>query len=112
MGKRIETVKATPSNSHLWEHCTPENTPLVAIHWRDIQGIDNWNEDDEVAPARHCYTIGYLLYQGPDPKDPEHGMTVLASWYLYDAEEWSHYVVFPSEVIKRVQKIATRKREK
>jgi hypothetical protein len=99
------TVRVTPSNTHLWQDRTPENTPIVAVKWRDIQGIDNWNEDDEVAPARNCHTIGYLLYEGPDPKDKAHDMTVIASWYIYDEDEWSHYVVFPSEVIKEIVKL-------
>jgi len=106
---RPRKVKATVTNSHLWSEKQPDNTQIVGIKWRDIQYVDNWNEDDEVAPARHLLTIGYLLYVGPDPKDSAHSITVIAGTYNHDADKWADFTVFPSTVIRETVAI-TKKR--
>lgn len=103
--------KTTPTNSHLWEGKLPENSQVVGINWTDIQYVDNWNEDAEVAPARYLFTIGYLLYEGPDPKDSKRDITVIAGTYDYDNSKWADFTVFPSVVVRKIVAI-TRKRKK
>jgi hypothetical protein len=107
--QQTKRVKTSPTNSHLWSGKVPANTQVVGINWRDIQYVDNWNEDSEVAPARYLFTIGYLLYQGPDPKDTSNDITVIAGTYDYDNDKWADFTVFPSVVVRKVHPI-TRKR--
>ena len=107
--KQKPKVKVSRSNSHLWADRTPKNSPIVAVRWRDIQGIDNWNEDDEVAPARSVLSIGYMLYEGPDPKDPTQKMTVIARTYVEDTSEWADFYAFPTSVIRSMTKIKAAK---
>lgn len=94
--------KVSPTNSHLWAGLLPSNTPVVGVNWRDIQYVDNWNTDEEVAPARYLFTVGYLLYEGPDPKDAENDITVIAGTYNYDSDKWADFTVFPSVVVRQI----------
>ncbi len=103
-------LKPTITNSHLWATRLPSNTQIVNIHWRDITDVSNWNEDEEVAPYRYLQQIGYLLYQGPDPKDDQNDMTVIAAGYDGDQNKWYSFTVFPSSVIRKMVAITKKKK--
>ena len=105
-------LKTTPTNSHLWDGKVPGNSQIVGITWTDIQYVDNWNEDMEVAPARYLLTIGYLLYQGPDPKDEQRDITIIAGTYDHDNEKWADFTVFPTVVVRKVTAVTRKKRSK
>jgi len=91
-----------------WESWTPDSTNVVIVHWSDIQDTPNWNVIDEVRPARHLQTVGWILYAGEDLKDAGHNILVIAR--TYDAEEgrWAEYTVFPAGVVKRVERFRVR----
>ncbi len=103
-------LRTSPTNSHLWDARLPDNTQIVGINWRDIQYVDNWNEDSEVAPARDILTIGYLLYKGPDPKDQANEITIIAGTYDFDNEKWCDFTVFPTVVVNKVTAITKKRR--
>lgn len=108
----MQQTKPDKKNFHLWANKTPDNSQVVGVHWVDIVDISNWNEDEFVVePARGQYSLGYLLYEGPNPQDPEHDMTVIAVAYDTIQKRWSSYTVFPSEVVRTIVAI-TRKRKK
>lgn len=98
----------------LWADKTPDNTDLVTILWRDIRSVYNWSEDStvELRPCRAITTVGWLLYEGPDPEEPESIITVIASTYDAEVDAWSDYTFYPNKTVKqkreygaRVQKI-------
>jgi len=105
-------LSESPLNLHLWSERTPENTQIVGVWWEDIQDISNWNEEAEVAPARRLYSIGYLLYEGPDPKDTERDMTVIAKTYNYEDGKWADFTCFPSVVIREIKPLTRKPRAK
>lgn len=85
--------------SELWENKNPHNTPLVAFNWRDIRSTDHWSDDsEEIRPARRLVSAGYILYQGPDPQDPESEIVVLGNHYDWEEESWSEFTCFPATV--------------
>lgn len=79
---------------------TPANTVHVVVSWRDIRDVSNWDEDGEVRCSRNLQTIGWLLYEGPDPAEPDYDILVIAKTYDYDEERWADFTVFPKTVIK------------
>jgi len=94
------------SNIALWADRTPENTPIIEVTWRDIQSVSNWDDDrDEVCPVRRFVSIGFLLYDGPDPKDPGQKMLVIATTYDADNDRWADYTAFPRPVIREIKTI-------
>lgn len=100
--ERPVPTKGTYTNEALWAGKTPRTTELVSVQWRDITSIANWNEEEEVAPVRHFSTVGYLLYEGPDPKDEGEEMVVIASTWDGDAAKWRDYTVFPAPVVRSI----------
>lgn len=83
----------------LWKDRTPENTPLIAFHWADIRTVSRWNdEEEEVRPARKLVTAGFLLYEGPDPEQPEEEIVVLAETWDGEDEGWYGITCFPKRV--------------
>jgi hypothetical protein len=88
-----------------WENETPETVPQVVVHWRDIRDCTSYawdEEDEEIRPARKLQTIGWLLYQGPDPKEPDVMVTVIARTYDGEEKRWAEYSVFPQIVVKKL----------
>lgn len=112
--KKVQQMKqkTSPTNSHLWEGKVPDSTQIVGVNWRDIQYVDNWNTDEEVAPARYIFTVGYFLYEGPDPKDPQNNITVIAGTYNYDVNKWADFTVFPSSIVREIIAITRKSRKK
>jgi len=85
----------------LWKDRTPENTPLIAVNWRDIRAVSRWDDDEEeVRPARKLITAGFLLYEGPDPEELEADILVIAETWDGEEEGWYGITCFPKEVIK------------
>lgn len=94
------------SAAHLWAELTPNEAPIVAVFWKDIQSLTDWEGDEkDIGPVRKIITIGFLLYDGPDPKDAGHNIVVIAGGYQYDAELWTDYTVFPREVVRDIKPI-------
>jgi len=85
-----------------WRDKTPGDVAVVVVEWRDVRDSDDWTAKDEVRPCRHLSTLGWLLYDGPDPDDKGKNLLVLGR--SYDAEEvrWSELVSFPRESVRRV----------
>lgn len=83
----------------LWKDRTPHNTPLVAFMWRDIRSTDHWSDDsEEIRPARKLTSAGYILYQGPDPAEPDETIIVLGNHYDWEEEMWAEFTCFPESV--------------
>lgn len=83
---------------------TPETCPQVIVTWRDIREISSWSEEEEIRCCRKLQTIGWLLYEGSDPGEPECGILIIAKTYDYEEERWADFTVFPKTVIKGVKK--------
>lgn len=87
-----------------WAHLTPDNAKQVVISWRDIRSVSSWDENDDgdIRPCRHLNTVGWLLYQGPDPGEPSSEIIVIASTYDWEASQWAEFNCFPKVVWKEV----------
>lgn len=84
-----------------WAHLTPANAPRVAVGWRDIRDTPAWDDDEEpVRPARRLETLGWLLYEGPDPEEPEAYITVIARTYDWEEKRWCEYTTYPQIVVR------------
>lgn len=115
---KTKTTEKKPSgrtvftNESLWADKNIGNAQLVLVHWRDIVQVSNWNEEEEVAPVRDFMTVGYLLYEGPDPKDQGEDMTVIATTWDGDMNKWRDYVVFPSPVVRTIEAMTAAKKKR
>jgi len=87
----------------LWIDKTPMNTPRCTVWWRDIRDC---SDGDDVRPARRVQSLGWYLYEGPDPEEPESDIVVLGRTYDYEDAKWSDYAVFPRIAIKAVDSSA------
>lgn len=119
MGKAGKVTDKTPvnqklvyTNEALWAGKTIENSQLVRVVWRDITAVSNWNDEEEVAPVRRFTSVGYFLYEGPDPKDPEEDMTVIATTWDGDMNRWRDYVCFPSTVVREIVPVIKPRKKK
>ena len=86
-----------------FEHKTPENCMHVVVTWRDIRDISSWSEEEDVRCCRKLQSVGWLLYEGPDPLEPEYEILVIAATYDHEDERWADFTVFPKTVIKGVK---------
>ena len=93
-----------------WQHLTPANAPQVIVSWRDIHEISSWNEETIHLGPVHLETIGWLLYEGPDPNDPGSSLTIIAKTYDYEDRRWAEFTIFPQTVVKKVKKCADSER--
>ena len=91
-----------------WSTWTPDSTNVVVVHWSDIQDIPNWGAIEEVRPARHLQTVGWILYAGEDPKDTGQQILVIARTYDSEEQRWAEYTVFPAGVVKQVERFRVR----
>lgn len=82
---------------------TPDNCMQVTVTWRDIRDISSWTEEEEVRCCRRIQTVGWHLYEGPDPVEPEYDILIIAASYDGEEERWSDFTVFPKTVVKRIQ---------
>ena len=87
-----------------WHHLTPQNAQRVVVAWRDIHEISAWNDDDTTVGPVHLDTIGWMVYEGPDPDEPESSLVVIAKTYDYNDRRWADYTVFPRTVVKKVDR--------
>ena len=88
----------------LWKHLTPANAEQVVVVWRDIQDVSAWDEDTaRVGPAQHR-TIGWFLYEGPDPNDLGYDILIIAKTYSDTEKKWADYTAFPKTVVKEVRR--------
>jgi hypothetical protein len=89
-----------------WQHLTPKNAQRAIVSWRDIREIGAWDDDtEEIRPARRLETIGWLLYEGPDPFEPDSDVLVLAKTYDWEEQRWADYTAFPKVVLKRLDRL-------
>lgn len=95
--KKIDNIRA------LWADKTPENAKVVEIDWVDISQYDNWNTDEDLALATFT-SLGYLLYEGPDPRTGVE-ITVTALTYEPKTKRWADYLLFPTPVIQEMREI-------
>ena len=88
----------------LWKHLTPANAEQVVVTWRDIQDVGAWDEETaHIGPAQHR-TIGWFLYEGPDPNDLGYDILVIAKTYSDTEKKWADYTAFPKTVVKEVRR--------
>ena len=86
-----------------FEDKNPDNSTHVVVTWRDIRTISSWSEEEDIRCCRKLKSTGWLLYEGPDPQEPEYEILVIATVYDYEEERWADITVFPKTVIKGVK---------
>jgi hypothetical protein len=87
-----------------WRQLSPSSATQVVVAWRDIHEISSWNDDGDALGPVHLETIGWLLYEGPDPAEPESNLVIIAKTYDYTDKRWADYTVFPRTVVKRIKR--------
>ena len=55
-------------------------------------------------PSRKLVTLGWLLYKGPDPKESDAEIVIIARTYDYEENRWAEFTAFPQVVLRQVNK--------
>ena len=85
----------------LWWSRTPKNTQIVSVKWADIRNVSRWDDmEEEIRAARDLSTVGWLLYDGIDPEDPDEEIVVVAATYDGEEEAWADITVFPKRAFR------------